>query len=53
MTRYSYSTLLLFTLVFLGSCRTDQALFANGVYTGLFAILGAIVGIIYVMKKLL
>ena len=53
MTRYSYSTLFLFVLVVLSSCRTDQPLFANGVYTGLFAIAGGIVGIIYVMKKIL
>jgi hypothetical protein len=53
MKKYSYSTLLLFVLVVLSSCRTDQALFANGVYTGVFALIGAVIGIIYVMKKIL
>lgn len=53
MKRSYYPTFLILCLVVLGSCRTDQPLFANAVYTGGFALAGAVVGIFYVMKKLL
>jgi hypothetical protein len=50
---FYFQSLIVCALVFLAGCRTDQPLFANAVYTGLFALGGAVVGIIYVMKKLL
>jgi hypothetical protein len=40
-------------LVSLSSCRTDQPLFAGAVYLGGFFVIFGILGIIFVIKKIL
>ncbi len=45
--------IILFTFVLTTGCRTDQSMYAWGVYSGLFAVVFAIGGIIYVLTKIL
>jgi hypothetical protein len=44
---------MLFVFLITTGCRTDQSMYAWGVYSGLFAVAFAVVGIIYVITKVL